>query len=89
MINKKPFHNLSLTNESHIYQDKPRNFEELYIEESQLLTSFQREFLLKSRQSNLRPEYHRQSETMLLADMGYSQAEICAALGCSQEMARY
>ncbi|AFZ32034.1 hypothetical protein Glo7428_3565 [Gloeocapsa sp. PCC 7428] len=90
MMNKEPFHNLSINNDkSHIYQPQQRNFEELYIEESQFLTSFQREFLLKSRQSNLRPEYHRRIEIMLLADMGYSQAEICAALGCSQEMARY
>lgn len=68
---------------------KESNFKNYYIEKSNFLTTFQREFLLKSRQSDLRPEYSRRIEIMLLADMGYSQAEICTALGCSQEMARY
>jgi transposase len=37
----------------------------------------------------LRPEYRRRLEIMLRTHLGQSQAEICAALGCSQEMARY
>ncbi|HEY9672054.1 MAG TPA: helix-turn-helix domain-containing protein [Waterburya sp.] len=53
------------------------------------LTSFQRKLLLKSLQTDLRPEYRRRIEIMLLADTGQSQAQICKALGCSSEMARY
>ncbi|PSB42806.1 hypothetical protein C7B80_26320 [Cyanosarcina cf. burmensis CCALA 770] len=53
------------------------------------LTPFQRRHLLKSLQSDLRPEYRRRIEIMLLADAGQSQAQICKALGCSQEMARH
>jgi transposase len=54
-----------------------------------LLTPFQREFLLKSIQENLRSEYRRRIEIMLLADKGCSQTQICDALGCSPETARY
>ncbi len=60
-----------------------------YTEQSQLLTAFQRKLLLENMQTDLRPEYRRRIEIMLLADMGYSQTQICEALGCSQEMARY
>lgn len=56
---------------------------------SQLLTPFQRKFLLKSLQSDLRSEQRRRIEIMLMADAGQSQTQICAALGCSQETARY
>ena len=55
----------------------------------QCLTPFQHKLLLKSLQADLRPEYRRRIEIMLLADTGQSQARICKALGCSQEMARY
>lgn len=74
---------------SNINLDENSKFESYYIEKSNFLTTLQRELLLKNRQSDLRPEYRRRIEIMLLADMGYSQAEICTALGCSQEMARY
>ena len=47
------------------------------------------ELLLKSVKSDLRPEYRRRIEIILRADMGQSQAEICAALECSPETARY
>jgi putative transposase len=57
--------------------------------QGQYLTPFQRKLLLKNLQDNLRPEYRRRLEIMLLADTGQSQAQICKALGCSQEMARY
>jgi transposase len=57
--------------------------------QSQCLTPFQRKLLLKNLQDDLRPEYRRRIEIMLLADKGQSQAQICKALGCSQEMARY
>ncbi len=57
--------------------------------QGQCLTPFQRKLLLNSLQASLRPEYRRRIEIMLLADIGQSQAQICKALGCSQEMARY
>lgn len=55
----------------------------------QYLTPFQRKLLLKSLERDLRPEYRRRIQIMLLADEGQSQAQICKALGCSQEMARH
>lgn len=48
-----------------------------------------RKILLKSLKDELRPEYRRRIEIILRAEMGQSQAEICEALGCSQETARY
>jgi transposase len=57
--------------------------------QGQYLTPFQRKLLLKSLQADLRPEYRRRIEIMLLADSGQSQAQICKALRCSSEMARY
>lgn len=57
--------------------------------QGQYLTPFQRKLLHKSMQADLRPEYRRRIEIMLLADTGQSQAQICKALGCSQETARY
>lgn len=53
------------------------------------LTAFQRRLLLKSLETDLRPEYRRRIEIMLLADAGQSQTQICEALGCSQETARH
>ncbi|WP_375500778.1 transposase [uncultured Nostoc sp.] len=53
------------------------------------LTPFQRRYLLKSLETDLRAEYRRRIEIMLLCDAGESQAQICEALGCSQETARY
>ena len=53
------------------------------------LTPFQRKLLLKSLEGDLRPEYRRRIEIMLLADTGQSQAQICEALLCAQETARY
>ena len=57
--------------------------------QGQYLKPFQRKFLIKSLQAELRPEYRRRIEIMLLADIGQSQTQICAELGCSQETARY
>jgi transposase len=57
--------------------------------QSQFLTPFQRKLLLKSLQTEKRPEYRRRIEIMLLADVGQSQTQICETLGCSQETARY
>ncbi|MEH1835053.1 MAG: helix-turn-helix domain-containing protein [Nostoc sp.] len=53
------------------------------------LTAFQRKLLLKSLETDLRPEYRRRIEIMLLADVGQSQTQICEALGCTQETARH
>lgn len=55
----------------------------------QFLTSFQRKLLVKSLQTDLRPEHRQRIEIMLLADQGQSQTQICKALGCAQETARY
>jgi transposase len=57
--------------------------------QGQYLTLFQRKLLLKSLETDLRLEYRRRIEIMLLADTGQSQTQICEALGCSQETARY
>lgn len=57
--------------------------------QSYLLTPFQHKLLLKQMQAEIRPEYRRRIEIMLLADAGKSQTQICAELGCSQETARY
>ena len=57
--------------------------------QSRLLSPFQRKLLQKSLQTDLRPEYRRRLEIMLMADEGYSQTQICESLGCSQETARY
>ncbi|NJP10517.1 MAG: helix-turn-helix domain-containing protein [Leptolyngbyaceae cyanobacterium RU_5_1] len=54
-----------------------------------ILTPFQRKILQKSLETSLRPEYHRRIEIMLLADTGYTQAQICEVLRCSHETARY
>jgi len=56
---------------------------------SQYLTPFQRKLLLKSLEADLRLEYRRRIEIMLLADAGQSQAQICEALLCAQETARH
>jgi transposase len=53
------------------------------------LTSFQRQLLLANLDTESRPEYRRRIEIILLADAGKSQTQICAALGCAQETARY
>ncbi|HAX80505.1 MAG TPA: hypothetical protein DCY88_32895 [Cyanobacteria bacterium UBA11372] len=53
------------------------------------LTPFQRQLLHKSLQTDLRREYRRRIEIMLLADTGQSQTQICETLGCAQETARY
>jgi transposase len=63
--------------------------ESYYTARSQFLTAVQRKLLLENLQANLRPEYRRRIGIMLLADMGHSQAQICEALGCATETARY
>jgi putative transposase len=53
------------------------------------LTPFQKKLLQKNLQTSLRDEYRRRIEIMLLADEGQSQRQICQALSCSKETARY
>ncbi|MBD3886026.1 helix-turn-helix domain-containing protein [Phormidium tenue FACHB-886] len=53
------------------------------------LTQFQRKLLSKQLDSDLRSEYRRRIEIMLLADAGKTQAQICTELRCSAETARY
>jgi transposase len=57
--------------------------------QGQYLTPFQYKLLQQSLQTDMRPEYRRRIEIMLLADTGQSQTQICEALECSAEMARY
>jgi len=54
-----------------------------------LLSPFQRKLLQKNIGQDLRPEYVRRINIMLMADLGHSQTEICGTLNCSQETARY
>ena len=54
------------------------------------LTPFQRKLLEKNLQAkNLRPEYQRRIEIMLLADEGLGKVQISKTLKCTQETARY
>lgn len=57
-------------------------------EQSQFLTPFQRKSLLKRLKTELRPEYRRRIQIMLLADAGQSQTQICEQLECCQETVR-
>lgn len=56
---------------------------------SHYLSPKERKFLRQILQSDIRIEYRRRIEIMLLADRGQSQAQICEAVGCSPETARY
>ncbi|GAB4237135.1 MAG: hypothetical protein Kow0049_22650 [Stanieria sp.] len=76
MVNKYSEHNILETNL-------------LDQEVGKLLSPFQRKLLQKSLEKKLRPEYRRRIEIMLMADLGHSQTEICTALNCSHETARY
>lgn len=60
-----------------------------FTSQSHCLTPFQRKLLLKNLEADLPSIYRRRIEIMLLADEGQSQAQICKALGCSQETARH
>ena len=57
--------------------------------QQQLLSPFQRKLLTQKLNTNIRSEYRRRIEIMLLADRGHSQTQICATLNCSHETARY
>lgn len=78
-----------------ISQQSQLNNSQLSFSESQLpvqeklLSPFQQKLLQEKLKTNLRPEYKRRIEIMLLADRGHSQTQICAALNCSHETARY
>ena len=54
-----------------------------------LLSPFQQKLLKEKLKTKLRPEYRRRIEIMLMADRGHSQTQICTALNCSHETARY
>lgn len=54
-----------------------------------LLTPFQQKLLQKALQTELRPEYRKRIEIMLLADTGQTQTQICQRLSCSNATARY
>lgn len=54
-----------------------------------LLTPFQKKQLQRSLEIESSPEYRRRIQIMLLADAGYSQAQICTELGCAHSTARY
>jgi transposase len=58
-------------------------------EQTQYLVALLAKFLPNELPDQLRPEYRRRLEIILRTNLGQSQAEICAALGCSQETARY
>jgi transposase len=66
-------------------------FDTNYLEEieGQLLTAFQRKFLLKNLYTDLPSSYRQRIQIMLLADEGKSQTEICRTLGCSPATVRY
>ena len=57
--------------------------------DSQLLTTFQRKFLLNNLYTDLPSSYRQRIEIMLLADEGKSQTEICRTLKCSPATVRY
>jgi transposase len=70
--------------------DSQSNFSESQLPlQEQLLSPFQKKLLQEKLKTNLRPEYRRRIEIMLLADRGHSQTQICATLNCSHETARY
>lgn len=57
--------------------------------DGQLLTPFQRKFLLKNLETDLPELYRQRLQIMLLADEGKSQTEICRTLGCCPATARH
>jgi len=59
------------------------------MEKQQILSPHHRSVLQQRLATDLRPEYRRRIQIMLLADEGYSQTKICEQLGCSHETARY
>ncbi len=59
------------------------------LKKGKYLSPFQLKLLTEKLENNLRSEYRRRIEIMLLADLGKSQSEICTAINCSQETARY
>lgn len=57
--------------------------------EAQDLTSLLAEILPESLLKNLDHRHRRRLEIILRSHLGQSQVEICSALGCSKDMARY
>lgn len=58
-------------------------------EEKRLLSTWQRKLLQSHLSRDLRPEYRRRLQIMLMADLGQSYSEIASALDCSNETARH
>jgi transposase len=58
-------------------------------EQAKYLVALLTKFLPNDLPVELRPEHRRRLEIILRTNLGQSQAEICNALGCSQETARY
>lgn len=57
--------------------------------QAQDLASILAEILPEKLPKNLESKHRRRLEIILRSRLGQSQAEICAALGCSKDMARY
>lgn len=53
------------------------------------LTARERKILQQSLDAELRSEWRRRIEIMLLADIGKTQTQICKTVGCSSLTARY
>ena len=53
------------------------------------LTPFQRRSLKTTQKQELTDKQHQRIQIMLLADEGYTQAQICKKLGCCHATARY
>ena len=72
------------------FQNLQSNFSASQVDnEPKLLSPFQQKLLQEKLKTDLRSEYRRRIEIMLMADRGHSQTQICAALNCSHETARY
>jgi putative transposase len=54
-----------------------------------LLTEFQRLLLNQALDKESNPLFRQRIKIMLMADDGYSQAQICSTLGCAQVTARH
>ncbi|PSB09133.1 transposase [Pleurocapsa sp. CCALA 161] len=57
--------------------------------QAQDLSSILAEILSDKSVKNLDPRHRRRLEIILRSHLGQSQVEICSALGCSKDMARY
>lgn len=70
-------------------KDKIISFDQKSGSKGRFLSAFQRALLMQEASKDLRTEYRRRIEIILLADLGHSQAQICKVLGCAQQTARH